>query len=57
VILNRRTLLASIGLALPAVAAEAATSKKKPTHTPSHATKPVSHKPHRSTKPHPATQS
>jgi hypothetical protein len=35
VILNRRTLLATIGLALPAAGAEAATlhhKKKKPTH-------------------------
>ena len=36
-ILNRRTLLASLGLALPAIGAQAATStptskKKKPTH-------------------------
>jgi hypothetical protein len=56
VILNRRTLLASLGLALPAAAAQAATSKKKP-HTTSHSTKPVSHKTHHTTKAHPAAQS
>jgi hypothetical protein len=51
VILNRRTLLASLGLALPAVGAEAATTmhkKKKPTHT----TKTASAKTHHKTHPH-----
>jgi ABC-type oligopeptide transport system substrate-binding subunit len=48
VILNRRTLLATLGLALPAAAAEAATAtphgkKKKPTHS----TKTASAKPHK----------
>jgi hypothetical protein len=49
VILNRRSLLLSLGLTLPAVAAEAATSnsKKKPTH---HTTKTASAKTH--AKPH-----
>ena len=57
-ILNRRTLLATLGLALPAAAAEAATStsphkKKKPTH----ATKTASTKPHHKSthSSHPAT--
>jgi hypothetical protein len=58
VILNRRTLLASLGLALPAVGAEAAVvhhRKKKPTH----AIKTASVKSHRKpqTHRHAATQS
>ena len=51
-ILNRRTLLASIGLALPAVAAEAATTTAKKKKTPSHHVTKASatkrHKPHAS---------
>jgi len=49
VILNRRTLLASLGLALPAIGAEAATTahkKKKPTHVTKTASAKTHHKPH-----------
>jgi len=50
VILNRRTLLASLGLALPAIGAEAATTtlhkKKKPVHTTKTASTKSHHKPH-----------
>jgi hypothetical protein len=51
VILNRRSLLLSLGLALPAAAAEAATSlhKKKPVH---HSTKTASAKTHGKTHTH-----
>jgi len=48
VILNRRTLLASLGLALPAVGAEAATihhKKKKPIHSVKTASAKTHHKP------------
>jgi predicted flavoprotein YhiN len=60
VILNRRTLLASLGLALPALGAEAATSttahkKKKPLHAskPS-GVKTAAAKPHHKAHPHTA---
>jgi hypothetical protein len=55
VILNRRTLLASLGLALPAIGAEAATTihkKKKPIHTIKTANTKTHRKPHTT---HPAT--
>lgn len=56
-ILNRRTLLASLGLTLPAAAAEAATTlkkKKKMVHPPvHHITKTASVKPRHIIKPHP----
>jgi hypothetical protein len=48
VILNRRTLLATLGLALPAMGAEAATThhrKKKPTHAIKTASVKSHHKP------------
>jgi len=54
VILNRRTLLATLGLALPAAGAEAATAhhkKKKPTH----ALKTASAKSHRKAHSHAAS--
>ena len=50
VILNRRTLLTSLGLILPAVAAEAADSKRKSAPrkpTAHHGAKVASHKPRR----------
>lgn len=49
VILNRRTLLASLGLALPAIGAEAATTlhkKKKHLHVTKTASTKSHHKPH-----------
>ncbi len=59
-ILNRRALLAAIGLSLPAIAvAEAADVKKKTTKKTkplAHAPKVAAHKPRR-TKPAPAAQS
>jgi hypothetical protein len=62
VILNRRTLLASLSLVLPAAAAQAATAKKKPhvTKLASHhrpAMKSVSAKTHHLTRPHVSPQS
>jgi hypothetical protein len=62
VILNRRTLLTSFSLVLPAAAAQAAASKKKPhlTKLASHhrpAVKSVSAKTHHLTRPHVSPQS
>jgi hypothetical protein len=60
VIINRRSLLAAIGLSFPALAgAEAATAKKKQTtavkpKAPAHTHKVATRKPHHSTKPAPA---
>jgi hypothetical protein len=53
VILNRRSLLFSLGLALPAAAAEAATSAHKKTQ-PHHGTKTASSKSHGKSHSHPA---
>ena len=52
-ILNRRTLLASLGLALPAIGAEAATSTHKKKRS-THITKTASSKTHRKPHSHPA---
>ena len=51
-ILNRRTLLASLGLTLPAIGAQAATTLKK--KKPAHAVKTASAKAHPKTHAHPA---
>jgi hypothetical protein len=58
VILNRRSLLASVGLTLSAATAEAAAAtKKKKKVAPIHTTKVASHKTHHTAKPKAPTQS
>jgi len=57
-ILNRRSLLATIGLTLSAATAEAATTKKKKKTVTPHTTKVASHKtPHHVAKPKAPAQS